>query len=76
MYWVALAARLKYYFAWTLSESICNASGLGFNGMDEKTGQAKWDLTNNIDIFKFEVSFCLNIVIILPVNCQLRDNPY
>ena len=57
IYLVALAARLKYYLAWTLSESVCIASGLGFAGVDEKTKEPKWDLMNNIDIFAFEVCF-------------------
>lgn len=55
VYWVALASRLKYFLAWTLSESVCNASGLGFNGVDANTGKAKWNLMTNIDIYAFEV---------------------
>lgn len=57
IYWVALAARMKYYFAWTLSEAISNASGLGFSGVDEKTKEPVWELMNNIDIVAFENSF-------------------
>lgn len=57
LYWVAFSARLKYYFAWTLSEAVSNASGLGFNGLDEKTKQPRWDLMDNIDIIKFENAF-------------------
>ena len=47
-------ARMKYYHAWMLSDAICNASGLGFNGYDPK-GQPKWDLISNVDIINFEV---------------------
>ena len=47
-------ARMKYYHAWLLADSICNASGLGFNGYNSK-GEAKWDLISNVDVIKFEV---------------------
>lgn len=66
IYWITLGCRMKYYFAWTLSEAISNASGLGFNGLDEKTKEPKWDLMQNIDIFAFEVStkfFCFFILL-------------
>ena len=45
---------MKYYHAWLLADSICNASGLGFNGYDSQ-GEAKWDLISNVDVVKFEV---------------------
>lgn len=51
-------ARTKYYHAWLLSDAICNASGLGFNGYD-KDHQPKWDLISNVDIIKFEVRLIL-----------------
>lgn len=51
-------ARFKYYFAWIFGEVVCNASGLGYNGVD-KNGKPKWDLLNPLDILKFEV--CLEI---------------
>lgn len=56
VYLITMAARIKYYFAWTISESVGNASGLGFNGIDKETGKAKWNLLDNVDIFGFEVS--------------------
>ncbi|KAK9884428.1 hypothetical protein WA026_007275 [Henosepilachna vigintioctopunctata] len=47
------ASRLKYYFAWIFADAICNSSGLGFSGYNEK-GEAKWDAMSNIEIVKFE----------------------
>lgn len=47
-------ARFKYYFAWRLGETVCNASGLGFNGLDEG-GSADWELVSNISIWRVEV---------------------
>lgn len=54
--------RSKYYFAWKLAELVNNAAGLGFNGYDDK-GNEKWDLVNNVDIWKLETcgSIKLNI---------------
>ena len=46
--------RIKYYLAWVLADAVNNASGLGFNGYDE-TGNPKWDLVSNVNIFKEEV---------------------
>ena len=46
--------RCKYYLAWALSDTVNIASGLGFEGFDEK-GNSKWDLCKNIDVIKLEV---------------------
>jgi len=51
-------ARMKYYHAWLLADAICNASGLGFNGYNDR-GNAKWDLISNVDILKFEFGLSL-----------------
>lgn len=46
--------RFKYYYAWIFADAICNNSGFGFNGYDER-GNARWDAASNIDVYKFEV---------------------
>jgi len=46
--------RFKYYFAWTLADAVCNASGFGFSGYNEK-GDQEWNLLDNIDILGVEV---------------------
>ncbi|XP_025195526.1 lysophospholipid acyltransferase 1-like [Melanaphis sacchari] len=50
--------RFKYYFAWTLADAVCNASGFGFSGYNEK-GEQEWNLLDNIDILgvEFGVNF-------------------
>lgn len=50
--------RFKYYFAWTLADAVCNASGFGFSGYNEK-GDQEWNLLDNIDILgvEFGVNF-------------------
>jgi lysophospholipid acyltransferase 1/2 len=50
--------RCQYYFTFLIVESVCNAGGLGFNGLDDK-GNEKWDLAQGIDIINFE--FGLNV---------------
>lgn len=41
IYAVALTFRMRYYFAWAVSESSLIFSGLCFNGYDDSTGCAK-----------------------------------
>lgn len=55
---VTLLVRLKYYHAWVFADAICNNSGLGYAGRDEK-GEAKWDLFSNVDVYGFETSLSL-----------------
>jgi lysophospholipid acyltransferase 1/2 len=54
-YLSANSRRLYYYTAWTLSDAVHNASGFGFNGLDE-SGKPKWDLLNNVNIFALETA--------------------
>ncbi|KOC59675.1 Lysophospholipid acyltransferase 2 [Habropoda laboriosa] len=53
-----MLVRFKYYHAWIFADAICNNSGLGFSGIDEK-GEAKWDLFSNVDVSGFEMSLSL-----------------
>ncbi|XP_016054661.1 PREDICTED: lysophospholipid acyltransferase 2 isoform X2 [Miniopterus natalensis] len=55
LYVSLLAARPKYYFAWTLADAINNAAGFGFRGYD-KNGEARWDLISNLRIQQIEMS--------------------
>lgn len=55
-------ARFKYFFAWKLGETICNASGLGFQGW-RADGTADWDLVSVLNIWKLETS--LNFKVLL-----------
>ncbi|XP_054945007.1 lysophospholipid acyltransferase 2 isoform X3 [Physeter macrocephalus] len=54
LYVSLLAARPKYYFAWTLADAINNAAGFGFRGYD-KNGAARWDLISNLRIQQIEM---------------------
>ncbi|XP_047379063.1 lysophospholipid acyltransferase 2 isoform X2 [Sciurus carolinensis] len=55
LYMSLLAARPKYYFAWTLADAINNAAGFGFRGYD-RNGAAHWDLISNLRIQQIEMS--------------------
>ncbi|XP_023560573.1 lysophospholipid acyltransferase 2 isoform X2 [Octodon degus] len=55
LYISLLAARPKYYFAWTLADAINNAAGFGFRGYDGN-GVARWDLISNLRIRQIEMS--------------------
>ncbi|XP_062064908.1 lysophospholipid acyltransferase 2 isoform X2 [Lepus europaeus] len=55
LYISLLAARPKYYFAWTLADAINNAAGFGFRGYD-RNGAARWDLISNLRIQQIEMS--------------------
>jgi len=48
LYALGFTSRLKYYGVWTLTEGGCIQSGLGYNGIDPKTGKAKWDRLSNV----------------------------
>ncbi len=62
MWLTAFLQRTIFYFAWSLADCVCVASGLGFNGYDPN-GEPKWDLLTNFDFKNVEVQ----------VN-ELRDN--
>jgi lysophospholipid acyltransferase len=48
LYMLGLTTRMKYYGVWSLSEGACILSGIGYNGVDPKTGRARWDRLTNI----------------------------
>lgn len=51
---VTSLTRHVYYTGWMLGDSICNMSGMGFNGYSAD-GTAKWNLVSNVDIIGVEV---------------------
>lgn len=55
---VPFVARLKYYFAWAVSEACLIFQGFNFNGF-EAGGKAKWDRYSNTRILQVEFSTSL-----------------
>jgi lysophospholipid acyltransferase len=54
LYMLGLVSRTKYYGVWTLTEGACILTGLGYNGIDEKTRKVKWDKLENISPWTIE----------------------
>ena len=48
MYMMNVVARMKYYGVWTLTEGACIMAGIGYKGLDPKTGKPNWDRLTNI----------------------------
>ncbi|CAJ0959149.1 unnamed protein product, partial [Mesorhabditis belari] len=56
IWWVCIFfSRVQYYFAWVMSDAICNLSGFGFSGYDEN-GKATWNMMTSVDMQKVEMA--------------------
>ncbi|KAE9970376.1 putative beta-glucosidase E [Venturia inaequalis] len=56
LYMLGVSTRTKYYGVWFLSEGSCILSGIGYNGIDEATGRAKWDRLSNVKPMEVETA--------------------
>jgi lysophospholipid acyltransferase len=56
VFMLAFTARLKYYGVWSLTEGACILSGMGYNGIDLKTGKAKWNRLENVNPYNLETA--------------------
>ncbi|KAF2181710.1 MBOAT family protein-like protein [Zopfia rhizophila CBS 207.26] len=56
LYMLGVTTRMKYYGVWTLTEGACILSGIGYNGIDPKTGRANWDRLQNIRPMEIETA--------------------
>jgi lysophospholipid acyltransferase len=56
---LGFTARMKYYGVWFLTEGACILSGIGYNGIDPKTGKASWDRLANVK--PSELEFAQNV---------------
>ena len=48
LHMLSFVTRMKYYGVWTLTEGACILSGIGYKGLDLKTGKPNWDRLTNI----------------------------
>lgn len=48
--------RLKYYGVWTLTEGACILSGLGYKGVNPKTGRVDWNRLQNVKPMGIELA--------------------
>jgi len=53
---VNFTTRLKYYGVWTMTEGACILTGLGYNGINPKTGRVDWDRLQNVRPFGVELA--------------------
>ena len=49
-------ARTKYYGVWHLTEGACILSGMGFKGVDPKTGKVSWNRLQNVNPIGIETA--------------------
>jgi len=48
LHMLSFVARMKYYGVWSLTDGACTLSGIGYKGLDPKTGKPNWDRLLNI----------------------------
>ena len=48
LHMLSFVTRMKYYGVWSLTEGACILSGIGYKGLDPKTGKPNWDRLTNI----------------------------
>lgn len=48
LHMLGLTTRMKYYGVWSLTEGACILSGIGFKGIDPKTGKVDWNRLQNV----------------------------
>jgi lysophospholipid acyltransferase len=56
LYMLGIVTRTKYYGVWTLSEGACILSGIGYRGINPKTGKAHWDRLTNVRPWDLETA--------------------
>ncbi|KEQ96118.1 hypothetical protein AUEXF2481DRAFT_107545 [Aureobasidium subglaciale EXF-2481] len=56
MHMLGLTTRMKYYGVWSLTEGACILSGIGFKGIDPKTGKADWNRLQNVKPLAIELA--------------------
>lgn len=53
---LGFTTRMKYYGVWSLTEGACILSGIGFKGIDPKTGKADWSRLQNVKPMAIELA--------------------
>ncbi|MCJ1446478.1 MAG: lysophospholipid acyltransferase [Stictis urceolatum] len=53
---LGFSTRLKYYGVWMLTEGACILSGLGYKGVDPKTGKVNWNRLQNVNPIGIETA--------------------
>lgn len=53
---LGVSSRMKYYGVWSLTEGACIMSGLGYKGVNSKTGQVEWNRLQNVNPLGVELA--------------------
>jgi lysophospholipid acyltransferase len=53
---LGFVTRMKYYGVWHLTEGACILSGLGYKGVDSKTGRVQWNRLQNVNPWGIETA--------------------
>ncbi|KAL8668450.1 MAG: hypothetical protein Q9168_006920 [Polycauliona sp. 1 TL-2023] len=53
---LGFATRMKYYGVWYLTEGACILTGLGYKGIDPKTGRVQWSRLENVNPLGIETA--------------------
>lgn len=56
LHMLGFTSRLKYYGVWYLTEGACILSGVGYKGVDPKTGRIQWDRLQNVNPWGIETA--------------------
>lgn len=56
LHMLSLVTRMKYYGVWTMTEGACILSGIGYKGLDSKTGKPDWGRLTNIQPMGVELA--------------------
>ena len=56
LHMLGFTSRLKYYGVWYLTEGACILSGMGYKGVDPKTGRVQWDRLQNVNPWGIETA--------------------
>lgn len=56
LFLMTFTVRMKYYGVWALTEGACILTGIGYKGVDPKTGKADWSRLQNVNPIGIETA--------------------
>lgn len=56
LHMLGFTTRMKYYGVWHLTEGACILSGMGYKGIDPKTGRVQWNKLQNVNPWGIETA--------------------
>ncbi len=56
LHMVGFVTRMKFYGVWFLAEGSCILAGIGYKGVDPKSGRANWDRLQNVKPYEIELA--------------------